>query len=119
MATTRTAEEALTLARQRVGSTLAQVAREEIFPHAAPSVSGVWEGTRKGVWTSGFWAGLLWQEAALSGRAEDAATATTWTLRLAPHLERKTHDIGFVFSSSAVIGQGAAGWVPCFRGTGR
>jgi len=104
VAITRTAEEALILARQRVGTTLAQVTREGIFPHAAPSASGVWEGTREGVWTSGFWAGLLWQEAALSGRAEDTATATTWTLRLAPHLDRKTHDIGFVFASSAVLG---------------
>jgi len=104
VAITRTAEEALILARQRVRSSLAQVTREGIFPHAAPSTTGVWEGTREGVWTSGFWAGLLWQEAALSGRSEDVETATAWTLRLAPHLDRKTHDIGFVFASSAVLG---------------
>jgi unsaturated chondroitin disaccharide hydrolase len=104
VAITRTAEEALILARQRVDSTLAQVTREGIFPHAAPSATGVWVGTREGVWTSGFWAGLLWQEAALSGRSEDVAAATAWTLRLAPHLDRKTHDIGFVFASSAVLG---------------
>jgi unsaturated chondroitin disaccharide hydrolase len=104
MPTTRTLEEALALVRQRVASTLAQVTREDIFPHAAPSATGVWEGTGDGVWTSGFWAGLLWQEAALSGRPEDAATAKSWTLRLTPHLDRRTHDIGFVFSSSSVVG---------------
>ena len=100
----RTFDEALALSRARVQSTLTQVSRDGIYPHAAPSSTGVWEGTRKGGWTSGFWAGLLWCEAALSGRSEDAEMATKWTLRLAPHLDQKTHDIGFVFSSSAVPG---------------
>lgn len=100
----RSRDEALALVRRRVRSTLTQAARDDIFPHAAPSATGVWTGTAGGTWTSGFWAGLLWQEARLSGRAEDVATARAWTLRLAPHLERKTHDIGFVFSSSAVLG---------------
>ena len=100
----RTPGEALELVMERVESTLAQVTREDIFPHAAPSKTGVWEGTREGMWTSGFWAGLLWHRAALTGKAEDVATATTWTLRLKPHLDHKTHDIGFVFSSSAVLG---------------
>lgn len=104
MARSRSLNEALYLVRQRIQSTLAQVARDDIFPHAAPSATGIWEGTRDGQWTSGFWAGLLWHEAAISGRSEDSATATAWTLRLAPHLDRKTHDIGFVFSSSAVLG---------------
>ncbi len=96
--------EGLTLALQRVESSLEQATHDDIFPHAAPSATGVWEGTREGVWTSGFWAGLLWQRAALTGKAEDAETATLWTLRLAPHLDHKTHDIGFVFSTSAVLG---------------
>jgi unsaturated chondroitin disaccharide hydrolase len=104
MGKTRTPEEALTLVQRRIESTLAQVTREDIFPHAAPSATGVWEGTREGMWTSGFWAGLLWYRAALTGKAEDSATATTWTLRLRPHLDHKTHDIGFVFSTSAVLG---------------
>ena len=111
--TSRTREEALALVRQRVRSTLARVAREDIFPHAAPSATGEWTGTRQGNWTSGFWAGLLWYEAALSGRAQDADTATAWTLRLAPHLDRKTHDIGFVFSSSAVLGSEIGQVVAC------
>ena len=104
MPTSRTLEEGLALARHRVASTLVEATRRDIFPHAAPSATGVWEGTRAGVWTSGFWAGLLWQEFALSGRADDARAAEAWTLRLTPHLDRKTHDIGFVFASSAVLG---------------
>lgn len=104
MVKARTPEEALALALERVQSTLDHVVREDIFPHAAPSATGIWEGTREGMWTSGFWAGLLWQRAALTGKAEDAAAATTWTLRLSPHLDHQTHDIGFVFSSSAVLG---------------
>jgi len=83
---------------------LARVEREGIFPHAAPSATGEWTGTKQGNWTSGFRVGLLWYEAALSGRPRDADAAAAWTLRLAPHLDRKTHDIGFVFSNSAVLG---------------
>ncbi len=104
METLRKADEGLVLVLERVESTLDQVTREGIFPHAAPSATGIWAGTREGMWTSGFWAGLLWQRAALTGRAEDVATATGWTRRLSPHLNHLTHDIGFVFSSSAVLG---------------
>lgn len=104
MVTLRTPEEGLMLLLQRVESTLDQATSEDFFPHAAPSATGVWEGTREGMWTSGFWAGLLWQRAALTGKSEDAAAATTWALRLRPHLDHKTHDIGFVFSASAVLG---------------
>jgi unsaturated chondroitin disaccharide hydrolase len=100
----RTPDEALGLVLERVESTLEQVTRDDIFPHAAPSTTGVWEGTREGMWTSGFWAGLLWQRAALAGESADAATATRWTLRLSPHVNRQTHDIGFLFSTSAVLG---------------
>ena len=103
-ATRRTGGEAPALVRQRVASTLAQVARGDIFPHAAPSDTGVWTGSPEGNWTSGFWAGLLRYDAALSSRAADPETAAAWTLRLAPHLARLTHDIGFAFSSSAVLG---------------
>ena len=97
-------EEALGLVRQRIKSTLAQVAHDDIFPHAAPCATGIWKGTRAGQWTSGFWAGLLWHEFALSRHGEDRETAEAWTVRLSPHVDRKTHDIGFVFSSSAVLG---------------
>ncbi|HXZ43478.1 MAG TPA: hypothetical protein VEH53_01525 [archaeon] len=100
----RTPEDGLALVLERVESTLDQVTRHETFPHAAPSATGIWEGTRDGMWTSGFWAGLLWQWAALTGGAEDSAIAAKWTLRLAPHLDRRTHDIGFIFSSSAIPG---------------
>jgi len=104
MVRSRTPDEALALALERVETSLEQATRDEIFPHAAPSATGIWEGEREGMWTSGFWVGLLWQRAALTGKKQDAATAAAWTLRLSPHLEHKTHDIGFVFSSSAVLG---------------
>jgi len=100
----RTPDEGLALVLERVESTLDQATRQDIFPHAAPSATGVWEGTREGMWTSGFWAGLLWQRATVTHRPEDIATATGWTRRLSPHLNHQTHDIGFVFSSSAVLG---------------
>ena len=59
MPTSRALDEGLALVRQRVATTLAQAARQDIFPHAAPLATGVWEGSPEGVWTSGFWAGLL------------------------------------------------------------
>ena len=104
MPVTRSLDEALDLARDRIESSLAQVTREDIFPHAAPSATGVWEGSRGGMWSSGFWAGLLWQRAALSGADGAVALATDWTMRLAPLLERRTQDTGFVFSASAIPG---------------
>ncbi len=58
MRRSRTLHEGLALVLQRVESTLEQAAREDIFPHAAPSATGVWEGKREGMWTSGFWPGL-------------------------------------------------------------
>ena len=64
----RTPAEGLGLLQERVESTLAEATRRDIFPHAAPSATGAWEGKREGMWTSGFWAGLLWHSAALSGR---------------------------------------------------
>ena len=115
MAVTRSFDEALGSLAERVEGTLEEAERTGIFPHAAPSATGAWEGTHDGMWTSGFWAGLLWHRAAMTGREGDAATATGWTLRLAPHLERKTHDIGFVFSTSAVLGW-EIGRVPACRG---
>jgi unsaturated chondroitin disaccharide hydrolase len=104
MVKSRTADEGLALLMERVESTLKQVTGEDIFAHAAPSTTGAWEGTREGTWASGFWAGLLWQRAALTGRVEEATTATAWTLRLSPYLLHQTHDIGVVFASSAVLG---------------
>jgi len=109
----RMLNDGLALVLQRVQSSLQQATLEDFFPHAAPSTTGVWEGKRDGMWTSGFWAGLLWQRAALTGRAEDANTATTWTVRLAPHAQRRTLDIGFVFWSSAVLGWEIGGVPVC------
>jgi len=110
----RKPDEAMALVLERVGTSLEQATRDDVFPHAAPSATGIWEGKREGMWSSGFWAGLLWQRGALTGRTEDAAAAKAWTLRLTPHLEHKTHDIGFVFSSSAVLGW-EIGKVPACR----
>jgi len=53
MPASRTLEEALLLLRQRVGSSLDQATRADIFPHAAPSSTGVWEGTARGCGPAG------------------------------------------------------------------
>lgn len=79
------------------------------FPHITEK--GQWKTTKDGVWTGGFWAGLLWlayahtQDPALRGRAEH------YTDRLLPRRnDSANHDLGFMFVPSAV-----AGW----RQTGR
>ncbi len=79
------------------------------FPHITEK--GAWKTTPDGVWTGGFWAGLLWlshartQDPALLERAEH------FTDRLLPRRHDATnHDLGFMFVPSAV-----AGW----RQTGR
>ena len=113
MPVNRSFDEALRLARDRIESTLAQVTREDIFPHAAPSATGVWEGTRGGMWSSGYWPGVLWQRVALSGREEAVALATAWTTRLAPLLDRRTQDTGLVFSASAIPGWEVGRVVAC------
>ena len=53
MPVTRSFDEALELARDRIESSLAQVTREDIFPHAAPSTTGVWGGSQREMWSSG------------------------------------------------------------------
>src|SRR5262245_13084567 len=61
-------------------------------------------------WTGGFVAGQLWLAAALTGRDDFAAEAAAVTELLAPRAEQPTtHDLGFLFWPSAVLGFRATG----------
>jgi unsaturated chondroitin disaccharide hydrolase len=61
-------------------------------------------------WTGGFVAGQLWLAAALTGRDDFASEAAAVTELLAPRAEQPTtHDLGFLFWPSAVLGHRATG----------
>lgn len=75
------------------------------FPHIAPASAPTWITTPDGVWTGGFWVGLLWiayyetrddvfQQVARN-RARTLAQVATRT---------PNHDLGMMFLPSAVLG---------------
>ncbi|WP_414447124.1 glycoside hydrolase family 88 protein [Burkholderia sp. 22PA0099] len=81
----------------------AQARRGGDFPHITEH--GEWRTTPDGVWTGGFWAGLLWlgYEARKSPALLDAATSLTD--RLLPRAaDAINHDLGFMFYPSAIKG---------------
>lgn len=86
---------------ERIRTTLATV---QGFPHYADPVTGRWFEAPEGSWTGGFWAGLLWRAYAMTGDEALGEAAERWTLRLAPRVHDKTHDIGFLFYYSSALG---------------
>src|SRR5574337_1140561 len=73
------------------------------FPHI--TVDGRWQTTQDGVWTGGFWAGLLWLEFGESKSAATRERAMAFTERLLPRAyDTHNHDLGFMFYPSAVEG---------------
>lgn len=85
---------------RRVTETEEQVG--DRFPlHAAPD--GRWTTTARGSWTGGFWTGLLWLRAHLTGRADHAATAGRWSARLTPWAEADTVTRGLIFWYGLVV----------------
>ncbi|WP_113698909.1 sugar ABC transporter permease, partial [Nonomuraea lactucae] len=89
------AEQALRDVLDRVTATEEQV--EQRWPLFADPVSGRWTTTARGSWTGGFWAGLLWLRATLSGRPDDRAAASRSTASLAPWIEADTATRGMIF----------------------
>ncbi len=78
------------------------------FPHITEQKR--WQTTPDGVWTGGFWAGLLWLAHAHAGDAHSLARAVAVTDRLLPRAGDTTnHDLGFMFVPSAVAGWRATG----------
>lgn len=71
------------------------------FPHIVDR--GAWQFTRDGVWTGGFWAGLLWLASHHAGSDELRRKAALFTERLLPRAhDTRNHDLGFMFHPGAV-----------------
>jgi hypothetical protein len=75
------------------------------FPEAAKN--GAWEYARNkpGGWVGGHWTGLLWLAFAQTGDPFFERAAREWTTKLAPRQnDTSTHDLGFLFELSHVLG---------------
>ncbi|WP_233837387.1 glycoside hydrolase family 88 protein [Paraburkholderia sp. ZP32-5] len=81
----------------------AQASRGGDFPHITQD--GKWCTTPDGVWTGGFWAGLLWLSYEVQKSDALRTAATSLTDRLLPRAaDAINHDLGFMFYPSAVKG---------------
>lgn len=73
------------------------------FPHI--TAGNRWQTTPDGVWTGGFWAGLLWLEFEQTKSAAGRERAIAFTERLLPRAQdTHNHDLGFMFFPSAIKG---------------
>jgi unsaturated chondroitin disaccharide hydrolase len=73
------------------------------FPHI--TTDRKWATTADGVWTGGFWAGLLWLSYEFDGDRRGRARAVHFTDRLLPRArDAANHDLGFMFVPSAIKG---------------
>jgi unsaturated chondroitin disaccharide hydrolase len=98
-------EDAIDAATERVSAIASQTGD---FPHITER--GTWRTTRDGVWTGGFWAGLLWLSHERTGQRITREHAMHFTDRLLPRAaDNRNHDLGFMFYPSAVKGFEATG----------
>ncbi|MFF5213281.1 hypothetical protein [Streptosporangium sp. NPDC000396] len=96
------AEKALSEVLERAGTVEADAGGR--WPLYADSVSGRWTTTARGSWAGGFWAGLLWLRAIMSGDPADRATAIDRTASLDPWIEADTGTRGLIFWYGTAFG---------------
>lgn len=80
------------------------IAEEAVdFPHITEKKQ--WRSTPDGVWTGGFWAGLLWLAYQRDRQEHRLERAVSFTDRLLPRAgDTHNHDLGFMFFPSAIKG---------------
>ncbi|MFD0412576.1 hypothetical protein [Streptomyces sp. NPDC127108] len=102
------AEGALDAVLGRVAVTLAEVGPR--FPLSADPDTGTWTTTRRGSWTGGFWAGLLWLRARYTGAPADRTAAEACTARLADWADADTATRGLIlwYGTASATGSEAA-----------
>ncbi|MEW2635471.1 sugar ABC transporter permease [Streptomyces sp. NPDC048389] len=103
------AERALSDVLDRVAATAVEVGSR--FPLFADPDSGRWTTTRRGAWTGGFWAGLLWLRARHTGDPADRAAASACTARLARWAEADTATRGLILWYGTALAQSDSGAV--------
>lgn len=78
---------------------------KDTYP-APASENGVYPAIDNVEWTSGFWTGMLWLAYELTGDAKYRRAAeyqlASYTKRIEEQIETDTHDLGFLYSLSAV-----------------
>jgi unsaturated chondroitin disaccharide hydrolase len=91
-------DDAINLAIERTDAIAASVTD---FPHITQQ--GKWSCTPDGVWTGGFWAGLLWLACERLPSENRVKLARSFTDRLLPRAsDTHNHDLGFMFFPSAI-----------------
>ncbi|MFJ2031187.1 hypothetical protein [Streptosporangium sp. NPDC087985] len=96
------AEKALLEVLERSGTVEADAGGR--WPLYADPVSGGWTTTARGSWTGGFWTGLLWLRAIMSGDPADRATAISRTASLDPWIWADTGARGLIFWYGTAFG---------------
>lgn len=87
---------------ERLDVTLGEV--RDGFPFYADPDTGRWVVSSDGNWTGGFWIGLLWLAARLSGETRYRAAAHRWADRLRTRLEADTVFRGFLYYYGGALG---------------
>ncbi|WP_240045127.1 sugar ABC transporter permease [Streptomyces alboflavus] len=90
----------------RVAVTLAEVGPR--FPLSADPGTGTWTTTRRGSWTGGFWAGLLWLRARYTGDPAHRTAAEACTARLADWADADTATRGLILWYGTALATGSA-----------
>ncbi len=98
----RPTAEALARMATRVEATLAS--DESGFPHYADQNTGVWTRSPAGDWCGGFWVGMLWLAALVTGEDRYRRAARIWVERLRPRRGSDTVYRGLLFWHGAAIG---------------
>lgn len=74
------------------------------FPLFRVASAERWTFSRRGSWIGGFWAGLWWLRARITGRTRFLEHASNWCSRLAPVLKEESVNRSFVFWYGAAVG---------------
>ncbi len=78
---------------------------KEGFPIFSPKDSNQWLISRSGSWTGGFWAGLWWLRAKMTGSASDREKAEEICTRLEARLNDDTVNRSLIFWHGAALGK--------------